>query len=116
MRALSALIARLIGSVSRGRGEDRIREEFETHIALQTADNLRAGLSPVDARRQALVKFGAVEGIKEQWRDQQRFPALDQFVWDVRYTFRQFGKAPVFTLAALLSLTLGSAPTPPCSR
>jgi hypothetical protein len=36
----------------------RLQEEMEEHLALQTADHVRAGLSPSEARRQALLKFG----------------------------------------------------------
>ncbi len=38
--------------------EERLRAEIEDHLALQTAENVRAGLSPVEARRQAVLKFG----------------------------------------------------------
>ena len=65
MRALRRLRVRLFASVTRQRDEQRLREEVEHHLALQTADNLRAGLSPVEARRQAVLKFGAVEAIKD---------------------------------------------------
>ena len=41
---------------------ERLREEMEEHIALQTAENLRAGMSPAEARRQAVLKFGARGG------------------------------------------------------
>jgi hypothetical protein len=40
------------------RDDQRLREEMEQHIALQTDENLRAGMSPVEARRQAVLKFG----------------------------------------------------------
>jgi hypothetical protein len=43
---------------------------------LQRAENLRAGLSLVEARRQAVLKFGAVEAIKEEYRDQRSLPLL----------------------------------------
>src|SRR5256885_13316836 len=45
--------------------EDRLQAEIEEHLALQTAENVRAGLSPTEARRQAVLKFGAVESIRE---------------------------------------------------
>ena len=44
--------------------EERLRAEIEAHIALQAEDNLRAGLSPEESRRQAILKFGAVEAVK----------------------------------------------------
>jgi hypothetical protein len=49
--------------------EARIREEIAEHIALATAENERAGMSGVEARRQAMLKFGGVEAMREDYRD-----------------------------------------------
>jgi hypothetical protein len=49
--------------------EKRLTDEIHEHLALQTADNTRAGLSPAEARRQAVLKFGPPQVIKEQYRD-----------------------------------------------
>jgi hypothetical protein len=51
--------------------ETLLLAEIEEHIAMQTEENLRAGLSPIEARRQALLKFGGVEAVKEIYRDQR---------------------------------------------
>ena len=107
MRALRRLRVRLVAWATRQRDEQRLREEVEDHLALQTADNLRAGLSPVEARRQAVLKFGAVEAIKEQYRDQQGLPFLERLLQDVRYGLRQLRRAPVFAVTATLSLAVG---------
>jgi hypothetical protein len=64
-------------------------------------------LSPVEARRQAVLKFDAVEAVKEHYRDEQRLPVLDNLPQDVRYSLRQLHKAPLFTLTATLSLAMG---------
>ena len=61
MRSLRRFFARLVNSAARRAREERLREEIEEHLALQTADNVRAGLSPDEARRQAMLKFGGVE-------------------------------------------------------
>jgi hypothetical protein len=61
MRPLNRFLARLLNSALKRRDTQRLQEEMEEHVALQTADNLRAGLSPSEARRQALVKFGPRE-------------------------------------------------------
>ena len=107
MRALRRLRLRLFTSATRRRDEQRMREEVEDHLDLQTADNIRAGLSPVEARRQAVLKFGAVEAIKDQYRDQQGLPFLERFLQDVRYGLRQLRRAPVFAVTATLSLAIG---------
>ena len=57
-----------IGNFSTGQQDDqRLREEMEQHIALQTAENLRAGMSAVEARRQAMLKFGGVGTVREDY-------------------------------------------------
>jgi hypothetical protein len=49
---------RLANLATRPAQDERLREEIEEHIALETAENLRAGLSPIEARRQSMLKFG----------------------------------------------------------
>ena len=67
MRTLRRFLARLASFATRRQRDERLREEIEEHIALQTVENLRAGLSPVEARRQAMVKFGGVEAMKQEY-------------------------------------------------
>ena len=71
MRPLRRFFRRLFSWATAQRDEERLRAEIEEHLALQTAENLRAGLSPAEARRQATLKFGAVEAMKESYRDQE---------------------------------------------
>jgi hypothetical protein len=60
MKGIRRLFSR-VGRVFGRRGaEARLREEIAEHIELQTADNVRAGMKPVEARRQAMLKFGGV--------------------------------------------------------
>ena len=79
MRFLRRFIARLGNSVAKRREDERMREEIEEHLALQTAENLRAGLPPAEARRQAVLKFGAVEAIKEDYRAERGMLFIENF-------------------------------------
>jgi hypothetical protein len=71
-----------------------LNQEVEEHLALQTAENLRAGMQPCEARRQAILKFGAVEAIKEDYRDRRGLPFLETLSHDTRHTLRRLRKAP----------------------
>jgi len=76
MRPLRRFVKRLVAWASgRQATEERLRAEVEDHLARQTAENLRDGLSFVEARRQAALKFGALEAAKESYRDQRGLPA-----------------------------------------
>jgi predicted permease len=68
-------------------------------------------MSPDEARRAALVKFGAVEAVKAEYRDRSRVRVLDGMVSDVRHAVRRLRAAPAFTLFAFVSLALGIGAT-----
>jgi putative ABC transport system permease protein len=107
MKTLKRLFRRLTSWTTSGRDEEILRAELDEHIAMQTAENLRTGLSPIEARRQALLKFGNVEAIKEIYRDQRGLPFMETLVRDTRHAIRRMRKAPTFTAAVILTLALG---------
>jgi len=68
MRSLRRFPNRVFNLATRRAHDERLSEEIQEHLALQTTENLRAGLSPVEARRQAMLKFGGVEAMKQDYR------------------------------------------------
>src|ERR1700704_1712810 len=99
MRTLRRFFKRLGSWATRQEDEERLRAEVEEHLALQTAENVRAGLSPAEARRQAVLKFGVVEAMKESYRDQKGLPFLETLIQDTSHALRRLRMAPGFTIA-----------------
>lgn len=107
MTWIRQLFVRAANLLTRRSLDARLRSEIEDHIALQTEDNIRAGMPAEEARRRAVLKFGAVEAVTEDYRDQQSLPFVENLLRDLRYAVRMLWKAPAFSAVAVIVLALG---------
>ena len=85
--------------------------ELESHLEMHTADNVRAGMTADEARRQALIALGGVEPTKERYREQGRWQPLESFARDMLFGFRSLIRDRGFTIVAALVLGVGLALT-----
>src|ERR1700723_162168 len=92
--------------------EQEMNDELRFHIERQTAENIAAGLPPKEARRQAVLQLGALEGLKEDCREQRSGFRLESLYADVRFGLRMLLKnwrltsVAVFSLAVAMSVSV----------
>lgn len=106
MRRLRVWLARIAGVFTKNRRDAELREELEAHLEMAIAENLRRGMDPAEARRQALIASGGLTQAAEAVRDQRGLPWLESLAADVRYAFRTLRRSPVFASVVVLTLTL----------
>jgi predicted permease len=81
--------------------------ELESHVAMDIDDGVRAGLSPEEARRQALIRLGGAEQTHQAYRERRGLPWMESFLRDLRYGVRTLAKHSFATAIAILSIGLG---------
>jgi hypothetical protein len=97
----------LLALFRRDQLDSDLAAEISAHLDLAIEDNLRVGMSPQQARRQALAMFGGPQQAKENHREARSLPIIETLIQDLRYTFRTLRKDPGFTAIAILIFALG---------
>ncbi|MFZ0591292.1 MAG: ABC transporter permease, partial [Bryobacteraceae bacterium] len=107
MKRLRAWVLRLASMFAKDRRERELAAEIDSHLQLHMDDNLRAGMTPEQARRDAVLKLGGVEAAKEACRERSTIPLLEHLLQDIRFAIRQLRKNPGFTTTAIVMIALG---------
>ncbi len=111
MRTLRRMAHRFLGFFTGASREHDLAVELQSHIDMQTEDNLRMGMPREQARRAAALKLGGVETTKESYRDQRSLPQLETLGMDLRFAAKSFSRRPGLVTVAVLSLGLGIGAT-----
>src|SRR3989440_6747815 len=101
------LLHRIAALFRRRRLEKDLDDELRSHLEMAIELNVRKGMSPADARREALRSFGGLEQTKEIYRDQRGLPMIETTLQDLRFGLRMLRRSPGFSILAILCLTLG---------
>ena len=107
MRHVRTALARIAGLFTGGRADDDLRAELESHLEMATAENIRRGMRPDEARRHALLASGGLTVAAEAVREQRTLPWVEGVVADIRYACRTLRHSPAFTAVVVITLALG---------
>ena len=107
MSTLKGVAARLRAMVSPRSTEKALNEEIQFHLDQETEKNIRLGMSPDAARREALVQFGGLTQAREAHHEVYAARPVEDFLSDARYTLRTMRRTPTLAAAAILTLALG---------
>src|SRR5690348_10725483 len=89
--------------------DHELSEEVRFHLDMETQKNVRAGMSPRDARRVALMAFGGVDRTVEAHRDARGARVIDDALADSRYAARALSRTPGFIVVSVLTLAVAIA-------
>jgi putative ABC transport system permease protein len=102
-----SMLSRIVNLFRRASVDREIAAELEAHVALRIDDNIARGMTPEEARREALVRFGNRTVMRERVAAEDASLGLESAWRDVRYAGRQLQRSPGFSLSAVLILALG---------
>lgn len=99
--------ARLLALVRRRRLDDELESEILAHLEMAELDAAHAGLSRAEARREARQRFGGIEQMKEDHRDQRSVQWVENLARDARYGLAALARDPGFAAITIGLIALG---------
>jgi predicted permease len=92
-----------------------VDEEIRFHLEMRIAELVRAGMTPAQAREEALRRFGDLERARldmnaaDQRRERRvrRREYLEELVQDLAHAVRQLRRRPAFAIVTVLTLAVG---------
>ncbi|MGH9614333.1 MAG: ABC transporter permease, partial [Bryobacteraceae bacterium] len=106
MSAALSLLARVRALFRRDRA-GRFDQEIQEHAELLAADYARRGMSGTEARYAALRELGNITSLRQEYREQNGLPLLENFWYDLKYAFRTLRRNPAFTVSCIATLAVG---------
>ena len=101
-----AYFRRMANLFRRPRLDEEIAAELQAHLAMRIEDNVARGMTPEQARREALVRFGNAAVMREKVAAVDASLVLENVVRDARYALRRLWKSPGFAATVLLTLAI----------
>jgi putative ABC transport system permease protein len=107
MAILRSVASRITALFRRQAWNERVDEELQFHIRMETEENIRQGMTPADAQAAARRKLGNTTRVSEEIHHMNTILFLDETARNVRISLRTLRRNPGFALTAVLVLALG---------